>query len=49
MARLLSLKNTDKNELDLCNRRFASGNRELKEENAVLKEQLSKLQQQKPQ
>ncbi|GAA6988198.1 hypothetical protein ID0090_08990 [Helicobacter pylori] len=49
LVRLLSLKYTDKNELDLCNRRFASENRELKEENAALKEQLSKLQQQKPQ
>ncbi|GAA7450079.1 hypothetical protein ID1017_09120 [Helicobacter pylori] len=49
LARLLSLEYTDKNELDLCNRRFASENRKLKEENAALKEQPQKLQQQKPQ
>ncbi|ANH46347.1 hypothetical protein AA973_00285 [Helicobacter pylori] len=45
LERLLSLKNTDKNELDLQNMRFKNENRKLKEENITLKEQLSKLQQ----
>ncbi|WP_229765597.1 hypothetical protein [Helicobacter pylori] len=51
MALLKSLEATDKSELDLQNRRFKSAieNIVLKERVDGLKEQLSKLQQQKPQ
>ncbi len=51
MALLKSLEATDKSELDLQNRRFKSAieNIALKERVDGLKEQLSKLQQQKPQ